>query len=274
MLDWVFITGLVILILGFFYKQSAVHEFRINQGEMSSKDTLHELWEERVPLVIRGLPRLSLWTHDDVIERPCYEKVSLFQDQTLAGWIQGVGRGGASGAASAEEGEQTLICPWQGREDQAKTLARVSGIPLWCKTHLHPLLGKGWRLRWIQYYAWAGSVGLRRLYASWTCILPAEGEILVTIFPETMEPYLPPEAHGTFPSTWTRRDTPFVGDIKYMVVVVRAGTCLFLPPHWYVSWVGKEGHPLPMVFTVSYHSPISWVAEKIGSRGGRGDKRA
>ena len=93
--------------------------------------------------------------------------------------------------------------------------------------------------------------------------MPAEGDIIVTIFPETMEPYLPTDWRGSLPGTWTRRDTPFAGDIKYMDVVVRAGTCLFLPPHWYVSWVGKEGHPLPMVFTVSYHSPVSWVAERM-----------
>lgn len=265
MLDWVFIVGLAIVILVFFYKQSAVHEFRINQGEATSQEALHELWRENVPLVIRGMPRLSLWTRDDVTIRPCYERVSLFKEQTLVEWIQ-------EKEKETKEGEVNLICPWQNRDDHATTLARISGFPLWCMNHLHPLLGRGWRFRWIHYHAWAGSVGLRRLYASWTCILPAEGEILVTIFPETMEPYLPADSAGTFPATWTRRDTPFVGDIKYMVVVVRAGTCLFLPPHWYVSWVGREGHPLPMVFTVSYHSPISWVAEKIGRKRGEGVK--
>ena len=259
MLDWVILIVLVILILGFFYKQSAVHEFRINQGDVSSKGALHELWSERVPLVIRGLPRLTLWTQEDVQQRACYDRIPLFKEQTLAGWIRGMrGEGGGEG-----EREGGVICPWQGRADQASRLASVSGISIWSATHLHPLLGAGWRLRGIQYHAWAGGVGLRRLYASWTCILPAEGEILVTLFPETMEPFLPAEWKGGIPSTWTRRDTPFVGDIKYMDVVVRAGTCLFLPPHWYVSWVGKEGCSLPMVFTVSYHSPVSWVAERM-----------
>ncbi len=256
MLDWCIIVVLIVFILGFFYKQSAVHEFRMNQADASSKDALHELWAERVPLVIRGLPRLMLWTQEDVQERACYGSVPLFKDQSLSGWIQEMGRGQAGEAGG-------VMCPWQGRTDQASRLASVSGISVWSKTHLHPLLGKGWRLRWIQYRAWAGSMGLFRLYASWTCILPAEGDIMVTIFPETMEPYLPTDWRGRLPGTWTRRDTPFAGDIKYVDVVVRAGTCLFLPPHWYVSWVGKEGYRLPMVFTVSYHSPVSWIAEQI-----------
>lgn len=265
MLDWFIIGVLVILILGFFYKQSAIHEFRINQGNASSKELLQELWAERVPLVIRELPRLSLWTREDVMGRACYDSVPLFQEQTLAGWVgqlKGEGQEGQEG----QEGHG-VICPWQGREDHAEKLAAVSGISIWCKTHLHPLFGAGWRLRWLRYRAWAGSFGLQRLYASWTCILPAEGDILVTVFPETMEPYLPSEWRGGFPGTWTRRDTPFVEDIKYMDIVVRAGTCLFLPPHWYASWIGKEGGKVvPMVFTIAYHSPVSWAAEKISGR--------
>ncbi len=272
MLDWFIIILLVALIFGFFYKQSAIHEFRINQGNASSKESLQELWAERVPLVIRGLPPLSLWTREDVLGRPCYDRVPLFQDQTLAGWIQGLGgeqrrggeheRRGEHERGAEQEGER-VICPWQGRDDHAEKLAAVSGISIWCKTHLHPLFGAGWRLRWLRYRAWVGSMGLRRLYASWTCIIPAEGDIVVTVFPETMEPYLPSEWRGGFPGSWTRRDTPFVGDIKYMDIVIRAGTCLFLPPHWYVSWIGKEEGVVPMVFTIAYHSPVSWAAEKI-----------
>jgi hypothetical protein len=251
MLEWIIIGIWIIAVTWFFYKQ-AIHEFRINQVNASQRDALLELWKERVPLVIRELPRISLWTRSDVIERPCYERLAIFRDQTLPGWIQG-----APGDA---------ICPWQEDEGTAMTVAGVTGIPIWATSHLHPLLGGGfaqWKI--IRYHAWVGRVGIHRTYASWTCILPTEGDIVVTLFPETMEMYLPPGWKGGFPTEWSKRDTPFVEEIKYMDVVVRTGTCLFLPPHWFVSWCGheKEVGP-PMVYTVAYHTPVSWVAGRLG----------
>lgn len=271
MLDCLIIVAWIIFILGFFYKQSAVHDFRINQANIplrvngglkerekgvEKEEGLDDLWKENIPLVIRRLPRLSLWTHRDIIERECYDRIPLFQAQTLRGWLQHT--------------ESDVVCPWQKRTDQAEALAKVSGISVWHRTHLRPLFSGVGAMRLLRYQAWAGRVGVRRTYASWTCILPTEEDIIVTIFPETMEPYLPIEWKGGFPGEWTRRDTPFAGDIKYMDVVVRAGTCFFLPPHWYMSWVsarganGEESHgSIPMVFTILYHSPVSWMAEKM-----------
>jgi hypothetical protein len=252
MLEWIIVGIWLIAVTWFFYKQ-AIHEFRINQANASPCASLLELWKEGAPLVIRELPRISLWTRSDVLERSCYEHLAIFQDQTLPGWIQAV-EGGA-------------ICPWQNNLPVAERIAEVTGIPIWAKPHLHPLLGSGLaQWKFVRYHAWAGRVGTRRTYASWTCILPTEGDIVVTLFPETMEMYLPLGWKGGFPIEWSKRDTPFVGDIKYMDVVVRVGTCFFLPPHWFVSWRehGVEGKGLPMVYTVSYHSPVSWMAERMG----------
>lgn len=253
MLVWVIVSIWIILVTWIFYRQS-VHEFRMNQANFSQRSALLELWKERVPLVIRELPRMSLWTESDVRERSCYERLAIFQDQTLPGWIQ----------TAAADG----ICPWQDNKGIAATIAESTGISIWSTLHLHPLLGGGlaqWKI--IRYHAWAGCVGVRRLYASWTCILPTERDIVITIFPETMEMYLPPGWRGGFPTEWSKRDTPFVSDIKYIDVVVRAGTCLFLPPHWFASWRGVEGSEgIPMVYTIDYHSPVSWVAEWWGAK--------
>lgn len=259
MLEWIIVGIWLLAATWFFYKQ-AIHEFRINQANASSRASLLELWKERVPLVIRELPRMSLWTSSDVMERSCYEHLAIFHDQTLPGWVQTGGR------------TSDAICPWQGDDGVAERIAAVTGIPIWAKPHLHPLLGEGlaqWKM--IRYHAWAGRVGVRRTYASWTCVLPTEQDIVVTLFPATMEMYLPPGWKGGFPTEWSKRDTPFVRDIKYMDVVIRAGTCLFLPPHWFISWKAhheEEGQEkeasLPMVYTVSYHSPVSWMAERLG----------
>jgi hypothetical protein len=242
MLEIIFVILLCFMIFTFFYKQ-AIHEFRINQVNINQKEVMVELWKERVPLIIRGLPRNPLWTRDDVLQRACYQTVSIFTDYSFMDWIKA--------------GNAGTVCPWE--YEQAEKIARLSGIGIWAKQHVEPLLS-AWGLI-PRYEAWAGSVGLHRTYASWTCILPVEGDIIVTIFPETMEKYLPSGWRRTFPRGWTKSDTPFVSDIKYMDIVVRAGTALFMPPHWYVSWTSTDvSSVLPMVFSLSYHSPISLIA--------------
>lgn len=256
MLEWFGIIFFIGFILVFFYRQ-AIHEFRINQANASQRSEILELWKERVPLVIRELPRMSLWTREDIMERTCYEQLPLFKDQTLAEWIRSVSpRGHTGGEEINREETDGVRCPWYSQ--QAEQIAGVTGISIWAERHLHPMMGSFWYM--VRYHSWAGSVGVHRTYASWTCILPVEGEIVVTVFPGTMERYLPVEWKGSFPSKWTKRDTPFVADIKYMDIVVRPGTCLFLPPHWFVSWTSAD---LPMVYTVSYHTPVSIVAFRL-----------
>lgn len=242
MLNVLFVGLLCFMIFTFFYKQ-AIHEFRINQVNVHQKDAMMELWKERVPLIVRGLPKNPIWTREDVLQRSCYQTVSIFTDHSFVEWIQ--------------SGTVETHCPWE--YEQAEKIAKLTGIGIWAKQHVEPLLS-GWFL-FPRYEAWAGSIGLHRTYATWTCILPVEGDILVTIFPETMEKYLPIGWRRSFPREWTKSDTPFVGDIKYMDIVVRAGTALFMPPHWFVSWTSTdESSVLPMVFTLSYHSPISLLA--------------
>jgi hypothetical protein len=252
MLQWIGVILLIILILVFFYRQ-AIHDFRINQANASRPSEIMELWRERVPLVIREIPRMSLWTHDDVIQRQCYEELALFKEQSLAEWIRSL----------PTENREMICCPWYSQ--QAEKIAGVTGISIWAKQHLQPLLDSYlqlWKL--ARYHSWAGRVGVQKTYAAWTCILPVESDIIVTIFPETMEIYLPVKWRGSFPIEWTKRDTPFVGDIKYMDIVVRPGTCLFLPPHWFFSWsAASSSKQIPMVFTVSYHHPISLAAFRL-----------
>jgi hypothetical protein len=242
MLEVILVLLLCFMIFTFFYKQ-AIHEFRINQVNASQKDAILELWKERVPLIVRGLPKNPLWTREDVLERSCYQSINIFTDYSFVDWIK--------------SGSSSTICPWE--YEQAQNIASLSGIGIWAKQHVEPLLS-AWFL-FPRYESWAGSVGLHKTYATWTCILPVEGDIRVTIFPETMETYLPATWRRSFPTEWTKSDTPFVGDIKYMDIVVRAGTCLFMPPHWFVSWIStEESTVMPMVFTISYHSPISLFA--------------
>jgi len=246
MLEVLLIIFVLFLILTFFYKQ-AVCEFRINQMEWSQKEKIPNLLGEKIPLVVRSLPSASFWTHDDIVARPCFQKIPIFQETSLTQWI-------TSSTPSS-------TCPW--KYSQAETIATTSGLKIWAEKYInssiiHPML-KWWMIP--KYHCWAGNVGLRKTFATWTCLFPVDGELTVTIMPESVESSLPVPWTNCFPSMLTSKDTPFVSDLKFIDIILRPGNCLFMPAHWFVSWTSSEhAEKVPMACTISYHTPISLLA--------------
>jgi len=267
MFEIILILAVLFLILTFFYKQ-AVCEFRINQMEWNQKDKtealtlmlpknpIREILHEKVPLVIRGIPKASFWTHEDVANRSCFSKIPVFQDMSLTEWLKDT-----MNTTMNTTVKMHVLCPW--KHTQAEAIAKESGIAIWAKKYIntviiHPLL----RL-WLtpSYHCWAGTVGLRKTFATWTCLFPVDGAISVTIMPESVESSLPVHWRNCIIKDLTAKDTPFLSDLKYMDVILRPGTCLFMPAHWYVSWTPHETSTfIPMTCTISYHTPISSLA--------------
>jgi len=240
------IMGVILVILTFFYKQ-AVCEFRINQMEWSQKDNLSTLLHEKVPLVVRKLPAATFWKVEDVLSRECYANIPIFQEMSLVDWIS--------------QADDSAICPW--KYQQAEKIASVSGMAVWAAKWLHPVIIPRWLKGWWypRYHCWAGRVGLRKTIATWTYLFPVDGEIVVSIMTENVENALPAQWLDQFPSEFTAKDTPFLSDLKYMDIILRPGNGLFMPAHWFVSWTSNEkSKVLPMVGTISYHSPISLLA--------------
>ena len=112
-----------------------------------------------------------------------------------------------------------------------------------------------------KYHCWAGNIGLRKTFATWTCIFPVDGEITLTILPENVQTSLPANWVGCFPANLTIKDTPFVADLKFIDIILRPGNCIFMPAHWFISWTTTAAATkTPMVGTISYHTPISYLA--------------
>jgi hypothetical protein len=246
MLELILIFFIIFLILIFFYKQ-AVCEFRINQIEWTQKETLQGLLSEKIPIVLRSIPSATFWTHDDVLSRPCFKNIPIFQETTLPEWI--------------ETSNNTQICPW--KYTQAEQIASASAINVWANKWINPYVINPLMKLWMfpKYHCWAGNVGLRKTFATWTCLFPVDGELLVTIMPENIESSLPANWVGCFPSDLTAKDTPFISDLKFIDIILRPGNCLFMPSHWFVSWTSTpESNKLPMACTISYHTPISYLA--------------
>lgn len=246
MLEVILIIGILFLILTFFYKQ-AVCEFRINQIEWTQRENISNLLGEKVPLVLRKIPIASFWTHEDALVRTCFRDIPIFKEASLTEWIS---------TSTADS-----ICPW--KYTQAETIAQISGINIWANKWMNPLIINPLLKFWMfpKYHCWAGNVGLRKMFATWTCIFPVDGEIVLTIMPESVEASLPANWVGCFPATLTIKDTPFVADLKFIDIILRPGNCVFMPAHWFVSWVATaEATKTPMVCSVSYHTPVSYLA--------------
>ncbi len=251
MLAVLFIALLVAMILTFFYKQ-AVYEFRINQIDWEQREGLGALLAEKVPIVVRDVPHVAFWTHEDVMMREAYSFVRVFEDSPLSDWLV--------------RAEKDVVCPWPS--EHARELAAVAAVDIWAERELHPLIQTNPLLQvWVrpESSCWSGSVGLWRTRAPWTCLFVTEGAIQVSVMPGKHEKSLPAMWRGVTLGALTAHDTPFVGDLKFLDIVLRPGHALFLPAHWYANWVNLEGGEkpseiCPMVCKVEYHTPVSLVA--------------
>lgn len=274
MLEIILLGLFLFLIMTFFYKQ-ATTEFRINQVEWAQRTQLSDLLVERVPTVLRGItPLPTFWTQEDVTMRPAYGKVTVFAKQGLPEWL-----------AAADAG---AVCPWQ--PDHAASIAVAAGLPVWSRrwldtaffssgndsTHdsstvtfqdsLQKFIVTPLSAAWYRpvYRCWAGARGLAKTVAPWTAYLVTEGEITVTILPKSVSHALPAAWQGCFPADLTQYDTPFIGELNFMDIVLRPGTALFMPAHWFVSWRGTTA-AMPMVCAVEYHTPVSRFAGSLGT---------
>jgi len=246
MLEIILIVCILFLILTFFYKQ-VVCEFRINQIEWPQRDNLSSLLNEKVPIVLRSIPSATFWTHEDVINRNCFKDIPIFQETTLTDWV----------STSTPDS----LCPWT--YIQAETIANVSGINIWANKWMNPSIINPLLKLWMfpKYHCWAGNIGLRKTFATWTCFFPVDGEIIFTIMPETVQTSLPSTWLGCFPANLTIKDTPFVNDLKFIDIILRPGNCVFMPAHWFISWTTTStAKKTPMVCSISYHTPISFLA--------------
>jgi len=247
MIELILICSMIFIILTFFYKQ-AICDFRINQIEWSKRNNLSSLLNEKVPIVLRSIPSATFWTHTDVLHRNCFKDIPIFQETSLTDWIFSC--------------TPDSLCPWKYK--QAETIAKVSGIHIWANKWLNPLIVNPFLKWWLYptYHCWAGNIGLRKTFA-WTCFFPVDGEIIFTVMPENNEVSLPTNWLDCFPANLTITDTPFVSDLKFIDIILRPGNCVFMPAHWFVSWTTTStATHTPMVCTISYHTPISFLAFK------------
>lgn len=242
MLEIILFLAISVLILLFFYKQSVVPEYKLNQLSYKSIDTLPDLMAEKTPIVLLDTPPATFWSASDLHARPIL---------------------GQEGLALLAHGLKTHHLY---KSSTASFFGEASGAPVWIQSKWLLVLTNPW-LQWLTMpapKAWFGSRGLQSTYAPWTLITASEGKALVSLLHKKHDTYLPKTWKNRLPEEFNRADTPFLSDIKYIDVILREGTSLLVPAHWKVAFQTHPDQKTPaFIVETAFHHPLSRLVEKI-----------
>ena len=242
MLEIILFLAIAALILLFFYKNSVVPEYKLNQLTYKSIDNLPDLMAEKSPIVILDTPPTTFWSASDLHARPVLGQQGL---PLLS-----------LGLKTHQEYKSSI----------ASFFGEHSGAPVWIQSKWITVMTNPW-LQWLttpDSKAWFGSRGLQATYAPWTLITSSEGEALVSLLHKKHDTYLPTSWKNRLPEELTRADTPFLSDIKYIDVILREGTSLLVPAHWKVAFQTRPEQQKPVfIVETAFHHPLSRLVEKV-----------
>jgi len=250
LLEAIIIIVTIFIIAIAFYKQTNP-EYKILQVEEGDLTKIPPLISELSPIVIRGFKTPQFWTKDDIAARPRLQQIPLiykgFEPISLAD------------AATND----SLILP-KSPSATAELLALESGVQVWAEHSVIPSFSELWYSRALQIRSKAliGEQGLQETTAFLTFIMPTEEDIQVTLLHKKQFAFCPEDWQSTVPSTWTKANTPLVGEIQFIDIIIRKGSLLALPPHW--RWacvtITPESPKKPMVVLLELNHPISTIA--------------
>jgi hypothetical protein len=242
------VLAFLFLVAIFFYKQ-ALEEFDVLQIEANQLEQLPKLLSEQSFLVVRSLPQIQLWNSNTVKEIPRIQKAP-YGKHSLGEIIS----------------SSTIPLPTNYPSSSEK-LAEHVGVHTWIETMWLPKILENQWTSWLfksRSEACIGKKGLRKSTAYTTLILPTEGDLIISVMPESSETYLPKKWRGRLFSEIKRAEAPLIGEIKFLDIKVRQGSALFIPPHWILN-VEQDGEKTPWFLWSEFHHPLSKLAHTLSS---------
>jgi hypothetical protein len=101
---------------------------------------------------------------------------------------------------------------------------------------------------------------MQRTTGVMTFILPAEGAYTVSLVNPKSESFLPANWKYRYPHTLTINDSPLVGELKYIDIILRPGTMLCLPTHAVYS-IQPDSSSFHSCLYMEFNSPVSTLAK-------------
>jgi len=248
-------TGIICVIVYLFYRHRR-SELEILQLESEQiPDQLSDLLEELQPVVIRGIVPPKGLTRESLRKIPRLGDFAV-GGQPLADILE------KPQMLFSAEGAPTLS--QAAREQLAKELA----IPIWADHTWLPIFSQ---TTWIgpvvgcmRTEVVLGGLGMMRMTAKYTCIMPTEGKYTLSILSKGSESFLPSTWQYKYPGALTLNDTPLVAELKYLDIVLRPGTTVCLPPHCIISIEPiKDSSEMFALAIVEYHEPVTLLVKSF-----------
>jgi hypothetical protein len=251
-LEFVIVCILVLAVCIMAYR-GANHEFQILQREYIAQTPWDELLNEQLPVVIRGLPKSLLggWT-----EARTYTKrwpVTVLDTETQRRYKT---------TWDAYLQEQTLHQPINMGDIAAMTKLDET-LHNWTADGFHKWYWVPTSLPTPVVAQPSYVMGVKHALAEATLLTNTEGGPLHVwlahggAIPRNVIPSL----LGKNPWTQTTDDIPWIGEVKYVEIIVRPGNALLIPRHWYYAVASNES---PTWYWIGeFHSPVSWMVRKI-----------
>lgn len=254
MIELFVIVALLFLIAVLFYKQRR-GDLQILQMEQEQiAEQFSELLSEQQLLVIRGV------TPPRGLTAASLEKIPRLAQFPVGGQPLSAILASPQMLSSAN-GLPTLNT--QNRQLLATELA----IPIWAqKTWQDPLASAHWlgsTLGSLRTEALLGGLGLFRTTAYATIIFPTEGTYKASVVSKDAEDFLPPAWDYRYVGSFTPNDTPLVAELKYLDIVLRPGTALFVPKHTVLALEPSEPGAFTAAAILEFHMPISLLSKSF-----------
>lgn len=252
-LELLFLALLIAGLCALAYR-SATHEFQILQKDFTNDNNWSELLSEELPLVVRGVPKswLGTWSERSTAKKTW--QVVVKQDDrrfktTWATW---------------------LTTPYP--KPQPQNIAEISAVAR-LDYSLSNWTADGFR-RWSWLPTGAPSPyvfgpqdwkGVQKTTAEFTAVVATDGAALeIWIAHEGAIPTnVSTDLVGKNPWEQTTEDIPWIGEVKFIEIKLRAGNALVVPKHWWLAVRHAGGDGAAWFWTAEFQTPVSWVAGRL-----------
>jgi len=237
MIEIILIITFIFLIYVFFYKQST-EEYSLNQIDFTKLDKLKDLLYEKNPIIISHCPQIPCVAPTTLLKTPRFNTI-------LRDYLE----------------KKSDVLP--SSNDFETFLANESGFHafgnvIWFnKFHTHIISEYISSLKSKLSF---GSKHMTKTSALHTIIIPIEGKYICSLVNPQFEKHLKTYKQYTSIDTIISQET----QIQYIDVILKPGSILILPAHWY--YIMNQSEKYSYYGLLEYHEPVSILNEYLENK--------
>jgi hypothetical protein len=235
-----------------FYKQRR-NTIELLQLEYNTPDSLKDLGQERQPIIVRGAPFPTTLTLEKLSKMNRLDGFPLANTKmTLLDYRTNP----KNVLPEYQQSGAPLLT-----SDQSVKLANELALDTWVNHTVQDMINDMIGIFSMAHTNTAkvllGGRGMERALPIYTVIMPVEGKYVLSIVNRKTESFLPANWKHRYANTLTINDSPMVGEIQYIDVILRPGTLICIPSHCIYSLEPDPISEFHSSLVIEVDSPIS-----------------